>query len=125
MANELLQDRSVSETEHIRRVTAWCSEIAAKLDLPETERHALEQAAQLHHQSKFEVDDAAWNDLRQELGITRAASQDPQTYNPVIEILQAYHGNPPASLRIRKLARILEQCEDLDSSCELDASVSD
>ena len=45
-------------------------------------------------------------------------------YAPVIEVLQAYYGNPPSSLRIRRLARILEQCEDLDSSCELDSSVS-
>jgi len=118
------QGRKDPENEHIRRVAAWCSEIAGKLNLPDAEHQALEQAAQLHHRSKLEVDDAAWNDLRRELGIARMSAQEPEAYNPVIEVLQAFHGNPPSSLRIRKLAQILEQCEDLDSSCELDASVS-
>ena len=42
----------------------------------------------------------------------------------MLEILQAFHGNRRLPEQIRKLGRILEQCDDLDSACELDASLS-
>ena len=111
-----------AEDGHLRRVAAWCAEIAGKLNLPQADQEVLGQAARLHHLSKLVLDDAAWTALRRDLGIA-SAQKSPQR-DMVIQVLQALQSNRPVPARIRKLARILEQCDDLDSGCELDATVS-
>lgn len=109
-----------SESGHQRRVAAWCAEIAAKLNLPRQEREVLEQAVPLHQRSKLIADQAAWADLRQELGI----SQGPDSESTTAELMRAFHGAPPSSSRIKTLAFILDQCDDLDTACEFDATIS-
>jgi putative nucleotidyltransferase with HDIG domain len=111
---------NVSESAHQRRVAAWCAEIAAKLNLPQHEREVLEQAVPLHQRSKLIVDQAAWTDLRQELGIARSPDGDSTTMG----LMRSFHGAPPSSSRIKTLAFILDQCDDLDTACEFDAAIS-
>ncbi len=111
---------NVSESAHQRRVGAWCAEIAAKLNLPAPEREVLEQAVPLHQKTKLLVDPAAWTNLREELGI--AAS--PASGSATMELLRSFHGAPPSSGRIKTLAFILDQCDDLDTACEFDAAIS-
>ena len=131
MTNDNHRNRGAAPTEnpeenaHIRRVAAWCAAIAEKLNLPMAERQGLDRAAQLHHQSKLVVDEAAWKALRLGLGISAPLAPEPHPYNAVMGILQAFQGHRPTSGRSGKLARILEQCDDLDSGCELDAMISE
>jgi len=112
----------IAENGHARRVTAWCAEIAGKLKLSRADQEVLGQAARLHHLSKVVLDDASWSSLRGDIEIASA----PPSSQPgaVIQVLQALQGNRSFPPRIRKLARILEQCDDLDSGCELDAIIS-
>jgi putative nucleotidyltransferase with HDIG domain len=109
-----------SESAHDRRVAAWCAEIAAKLNLPALEREVLEQAVPLHQRTKLIVEQAAWRELRQELGIASGF----ETGSATTELLRSFHGAPPSSSRIKTLAFILDQCDDLDTACELDATIS-
>jgi putative nucleotidyltransferase with HDIG domain len=117
-----------AESAHTRRVAAWCAEVSAKLDLPAAERMILEQVVPLHQRTKLVVDEQVWNALRCELGFVpeRAAEPSPQDsiMDSIMEVLQSFHGIRPASERIKRLALILEQCDDLDAACELDATVS-
>jgi putative nucleotidyltransferase with HDIG domain len=107
---------------HTRRVIAWCAEIAAKLNLPAPEREVLEQAIPLHQRTKLIVDHAAWKHLRQELEINGAP--DDAGRDPTMELLRSFHGTPPSSSRIKTLGFILDQCDDLDTACEFDATIS-
>lgn len=102
-----------AESARARRVAAWCAEIAAKLDLPAAEREVLEQVVSLRQGTRLMLDAAGWNALREDLGI--APSQ-----------LEAHPTDASAgpSGRLKKLALILEQCDDLDAACELDAHIS-
>jgi putative nucleotidyltransferase with HDIG domain len=113
---------------HTRRVTAWCAEIAAKLNLPAPEREVLEQAVPLHQRTKLVVDQAAWKHLQQELGIAVNPHSDDATHDAThdatSELLRSFHGDLPSSSRIKTLAFILDQCDDLDTACEFDATIS-
>jgi hypothetical protein len=67
--------------------------------------------------------------LRNDLGIPLRQAEtpvlnDPLMNAPVIEVLHSLHGRGPASGRMKRLALILEQCDDLDAACELDATIS-
>src|SRR5258706_10540086 len=120
--NPRLMAKNVAERAHTRRVAAWCAEIATKLNLPAREHKVLERAARLHQQSKLFADEAAWTGLRRELGIQ--PNRADEISEAAIETLRSLHGYRSASQRIRNLATILEQCDDLDGACELDATVS-
>lgn len=115
---------NLSESAHQRRVAAWCAEIAAKLNLPEQEREVLEHAVPLHQRSKLIVDQAAWTDLREELGIELGIARGPDGDSTTTELMRSFHGAPPSSSRIKTLAFILDQCDDLDTACEFDATIS-
>lgn len=124
MTNDNQQMRVYLEEAHVRRVAAWCAEIAAKLELPPADRQALECAARLHHQSNVVLNERSWLALRQDLVMGASLAEETPRFDTVMEILQAFHGNRRVPEQIRKLGRILEQCDDLDSACELDASLS-
>ena len=117
--------RNSAESAHTRRVAAWCAEVAVKLHLPTAERKILEQVVPLYQRTKLVVDEQAWRVFRNELGIAPDGAAEPGPPNAVMEVLQSFHRIRPASERIKRLALILEQCDDLDAACELDATVSD
>ena len=113
--------RNSAESAHTRRVAAWCAEVAAKLDLPLEDRKLLEQVVPLHQRTKLMVDEQAWNAFKRDLGL-REGERGAQ--DAALEVLQSFHGIRAASERTKRLALILEQCDDLDAACELDATVS-
>src|ERR1700690_4519622 len=90
-----------AEDRHVRRVAAWCAEIAGELQLPVADREVLGQAARLHHLSKLVLDETAWTALGRDLGIV-SARESPQR-EMAIQVLQALQSNRPVPVRIRKL----------------------
>jgi putative nucleotidyltransferase with HDIG domain len=116
--------KNSAESAHTRRVAAWCAEVAAKLGLSAVDRKILEQVVPLHQQTKLMVDEQGWNALRRDLGFVRDRTGEALPQDSIMEVLQSFHGIRPASDRIRRLALILDQCDDLDAACELDATVS-
>ena len=116
--------KNSAESAHTRRVAAWCAEVAAKLGLSAVDRKILEQVVPLHQQTKLMVDEQGWNALRRDLGFVQDRTGEPLPQDSIMEVLQSFHGIRPASERIRRLALILDQCDDLDAACELDATVS-
>src|SRR5207253_9916273 len=73
---------------------------------------------------KVIVDLRARSAFGRELGIVTGRVGEPCLQDAVMEVLRSLHGGPPSSERIKRLALILEQCDDLDAACELDATVS-
>src|SRR5262249_46375329 len=69
------------------------------------------------------ADATGWDSLRSDLGILKPDGI-PMAASPMMDVLRCFHGYPPASDRAKRLAVILEQCEDLDSACEFDATVA-
>ncbi len=113
-----------AESAHTRRVAAWCAEIAAKLDLPVAEREILKQVIPLHQRAKLVLDAGCWSALARDLGIALSPSAAPIPDDPIMQVLHSLHGRRAASQRIHRLALIVEQCDDLDAACELDAAIS-
>lgn len=110
-----------AESEHLQRVTAWCEEIAARLALPTPDRNLLEKVVPLHQRTKLVTGEEAWNRLRHELSVAEGELGPTFQSNEALEILRALHGDRSGNERFRRLAMIVEQCDDLDAACELDA----
>jgi hypothetical protein len=105
-------------------VAAWCAEIATKLDLPAPEREVLKHVVPLHQSTDLVLNAGGWGALGSDLGIALCQAETPVLNDPVMEVLRCPHGRGPASGRMKRLALILEQCDDLDAACELDATIS-
>lgn len=112
-----------AEFAHGWRVAKWCAEIAAALNLSGQEAESLERAAILHHAPKVTLDRDALQALCTDVGLPNASRFDGDEDSAALEILRALHRLEEAPDSIRRLALILEQCDDLDSACELDARV--
>jgi putative nucleotidyltransferase with HDIG domain len=110
------------ESPRTRRVAAWCAEIAAQLDLPAPEREVLKHVVPLQQGNGLVLDSAGWRALSSDLGISQ--TETPLLNDPVTAVLHSLHGGGAASERIRRLALILEQCDDLDVACEIEATIS-
>jgi hypothetical protein len=116
------QTTSSQERAHVERVAAWCVEIGLILTLPVTDCQILEQAARLHHRTGIVVKADAWDSLRRDLRLSEPIAD--RSYTGVLEVLRALHGDRRASNCANQLAMILEQCDDLDNACELDAEIA-
>lgn len=112
-----------AEFTHAWRVSRWCGEIAAALQLAPQESEALERAAILHHTPKILLDREALQTLCSDVGLPGIPSFDGEEDARATAILRALHHLSEASDDVRRLAVILEQCDDLDSACELDSRV--
>jgi HD-like signal output (HDOD) protein len=121
MIENLMVD--AAEMTHAWRVAGWATEVAARLGLSRCERETMERAAMLHHWPKVVVDQEALSALCRDLGI--ANSRRPEVCDDAVRLLEVMQGAAPTSERIKQLALILEQCDDLDSACELDARVGE
>jgi len=113
-----------AEYAHARRVAAWCREIAGRLHLTTLQREILEQGALRHYRAKSNVDDIAPGTLRAELGIATGGTRKMHADETLRGVLQSRGVIRMSSNRFKKLALILERCEDLDTACEFDAAVS-
>ena len=112
------------DARHLWRVMAWCGEFGRNAGVSPAESAALERAAVLRYRTKLSVDYAALAKLAADIGIEAPREPEEETERRAEEILRALFGSRDVDESARRLARMLELCQDLDTACELDARVS-
>lgn len=109
---------------HEWRVAAWCSEVARRREVSDVGREALERAAILHHQPRVLLDRTSLAALCVDVGVPSVAPEDTggdDIDSRALDVLRAFWQEGGVSEESKELAHILEQCDELDMACELDA----